>query len=243
MGIEGLPAFSEARDLDQNLSRDYARRNHFWAGGITMTPFYRLLMRMEAASLLASKLSRAEQKRHAWPLRFRRELRKLFIEFDIRMNAGELEILRFYMHRCPTTMLPVCAWVFSRLSNRSNVFELKSLQRRMVPSTRRHLAKAMRRLQAWPLLLELAAENSGDARIQWFAHAGPTQLSFAKRLERFAASMDDSQAGEVRTPSQMPFWAADRRWHRSPPKSAAFIRRVLRHIQRLVRGATIERRT
>ena len=118
-------------------------------------------------------------------------------------------------------MLPVCAWVFSRLSNRSNVFELKSLQRRMVPSTRRHLAKALRRLQAWPLLIELAAENPSDARIQWFAHAGLSQLSFAKRLERFAANVDDSQAGEVRTPSQMPFWAADRRWYRSPPKSAA----------------------
>jgi hypothetical protein len=238
MGFEGLPAFSEARDLDQHLAPNYAGRNRFWAGGITGSPFYNLLMRMEAAALEASKFNWAQQKRHAWPLRFRSELRKLFTEFDIRWNAGELEILQFYMIRCPFSMVPVCVWIFSRLSNRENIGELKSLRNRLPPSTRKHLAKALRRLQAWSLLGELAAENPHDGRIQWFAHAAPTQLSFARRLERFTASVDQSHATEVQTPSQMKYWDSGLVWQLTPPKSRELIRRILKHIHRLVRRPT-----
>src|SRR4051812_41112664 len=100
MGIESLPTVSEARDLDRHLASTYARRNRFWAGGITKSPFYNLLAGMETASREAAKLNWPEQQRHVWLLRSRRELRNLFSEFDIRSNHGELEVLRFYLHRC-----------------------------------------------------------------------------------------------------------------------------------------------
>jgi hypothetical protein len=39
----------------------------------------------------------------------------------------------------------------------------------------------------------------------------------------------------VSTSSRMPYWALERSWERSPPKSIVFIRRMLRRIRHWVR--------
>ena len=50
---------------------------------------------------------------------------------------------------------------------------------------------------------------------------------FAERLDKFTRNVDDSHAGEVVTPSRMPFWALERSWDYTAPKSVVLIRRML----------------
>jgi len=145
-----------------------------------------------------------------------------------------VDIVRAYMLDCPPAMLPICVWMIGRFRRGIPIHELASLRHSLSPSVRRHLAKTLRRLEAWSLLRVVAAENPNDDRIQWFATGRATHRPFSERLETFTAKLDDSHAGEVHTPSQMKFWASDRRWQRSPPKSVEYIRRILRHIQQLV---------
>lgn len=74
-----------------------------------------------------------------------------------------------------------------------------------------------------------------DEHIQWYAKAPTTQRSFAERLDTYKSKVDDSHAGEVVTPSQMPFWAQATFWSYTPPKSVLTIRRMLRRIRHWVR--------
>ena len=74
-----------------------------------------------------------------------------------------------------------------------------------------------------------------DDKVQWFANASTTHRSFAERMDKFARNVDDSHAGEVFTPSRMPFWALERSWDYTAPKSVVLIRRMLRRIRHWVR--------
>jgi hypothetical protein len=74
-----------------------------------------------------------------------------------------------------------------------------------------------------------------DATIQYFANSPVTHRPFAERLSNYVASVDDSHAGEVATPSRMPFWALENSWDYTPPKSVQLIRRMLRRIRHWVR--------
>jgi len=214
--------------------RVYRRHNAAWSGDIRSNALYQLLLRMEAASEQAAKLQRHGWRNHAWPMSFRHELRRLFAEYDVRSNYGEVAIVHYYMLACPPAMIPVCVWIISRLGVAPNLSEIMSLRRSLSPQRRRHLAKALRRLKAWAALRQLAAENPNDHRIQRLATSPPSPRTFAERLKNFAETVDQSHAGDVHTPSQMEYWAVDRWWQRSPPKSIEFIRRILRHIHRLV---------
>jgi hypothetical protein len=105
------------------------------------------------------------------------------------------------------------------------------------PQIRKHVAKALRRAEAWVLLDDMARAFPSDAKVQWFACANlpASKRSFAERLHNFAQHVDDSHVGEVYTPSRMPFWALERRWDRTAPKSVVLIRRMLRRIRHWVR--------
>jgi hypothetical protein len=100
---------------------------------------------------------------------------------------------------------------------------------------RKHVAKALRRVEAWSRLDEMANAYPDDAAIQWFAKAPLTHRPFRERLSRYVQSVDDSHAGEVSTPSRMPYWARESSWDYTPPKSIRFIRRMLRRIRHWVR--------
>jgi hypothetical protein len=97
------------------------------------------------------------------------------------------------------------------------------------------VAKALRRAEAWALLDDMAEAYPLDPKIQWFATASIAHRPFHERLQNFARNVDESHAGEVFTPSRMPFWALDRSWERTPPKSREFIRRMLWRIRHWVR--------
>jgi len=157
------------------------------------------------------------------------------VGFDNRFD-WDIEVVRFYLLTCPPTMIAICVWLLGEFSDRAHLYELKTLRRYPSAQIRRHVAKALRRLEAWSYLREMAAANPDDARIQWFATAPTIHGPFAKRLENYKRFVDDSHAGEVVTPSRMPFWTAVRSWQRTPPKSATYIRRMLRRIRFWVRA-------
>jgi hypothetical protein len=132
-------------------------------------------------------------------------------------------------------MIAVCAWLMGEFSDRKYLYELTVFRHDPSLQIRRHVAKALRRLEAWSYLRDMAAANRSDVRIQWFATAPTIHAPFAQRLENYKRCVDGSQAGEVATPSRMPFWTGVRSWERTPPKSVAYIRRMLRRIRFWVR--------
>jgi len=198
------------------------------------SPTYKLLQRIESASDQVRDKVDSDLGKRTWLLPFREELRWIVAGFDYRFD-WDIEVVRFYLLRCPRTMIAVCVWLVGEFSDRKLLYELTVFRHDPSPQIRRHVAKALRRLEAWSHLRDMAAANLGDARIQWFATASTTHGPFAKRLENYKRCVDDSHAGEVTTPSRMPFWTGVRYWERTPPKSAAYIRRMLRRIRFWVR--------
>lgn len=168
-----------------------------------------------------------EVRRSNWLLKYRAELRDSFEFYHI-------DAIRFYLASCPSDMVPVCVWLWGKCADRFRLFGLSCFCHSSSPQVRRHVAKTLRRVEAWALLDEMAAVYPDDARILWYATAPTTHRSFAKRLKKFTANVDDSHADEVFTPSRMPFWACEHTWERTPPKSLDLIRRILRRIQHWV---------
>jgi hypothetical protein len=193
------------------------------------------LQRIESASGQIQDKADGDLGNRTWLLPFRDELRGLLAGFDSRCNIGEVDVVRCYLLTCPRTMIAICVWLVGEFSDRTHLYELKTFRHDPSPQMRRHVAKALRRLEAWSLLREMAAANRDDARIQWFARAPTTHAPFAERLKNYKRCVDDSHAGEVATPSRMPFWTGVSAWERTPPKSVAFIRRMLRRIRHRVR--------
>jgi hypothetical protein len=226
-------ALPEERNYTPAKALRWRWRN--WFGDIRRTTTYKLLQRIEAAcGQIDGESSGAHHARNRL-MQFRCELRPLLAGFDSRCNDGEVDIVRYYLLTCPRSMIAICVWLMSRFSDRMHLYEIKTFRDDVSPNIRRHVAKALRRLEAWPSLRDMADANRGDSRIQWYATAPTAHLPFAKRLQRFTFNIDDSHADEVATPSRMPYWAQDDFWTLTPPKSVLFIRRMLRRIRHLVR--------
>jgi hypothetical protein len=173
--------------------------------------------------------------KRTWLLPFRDELRGLLGGFDSRCDNGEVDVVRSYLLTCPRTMIAICVWLVGEFSDHKHLYELKTFRHDPSLQIRRHVAKALRRLEAWSYLREMAAADPDDARIQWFAKAPTSHSPFPERLRKYKRCVDDSHAGEVATPSRMPFWNGVSSWERTPPKSVAYIRRMLRRIRIYVR--------
>jgi hypothetical protein len=124
----------------------------------------------------------------------------------------------------------------ARCTNRFHLFELKDFCEDPSPQVRKHVAKALRKLEAWTLLNEMAAANPDDAAVQWFAKSPTTQRSYPERLARFLDSVEGSSVPDTAGPSRMPYWSLHSPWQGRPAKSVEFIRTVLLHIRQLLRG-------
>ena len=166
-----------------------------------------------------------------------RRLRMLRHRRDFRRIIGRAHpsVIRLYLSNCSPEMAPLAIWLWGRCADRFRLYGLAAYCHDPSPHVRKHVAKALRRLEGWSYLRMMAAAYPDDAKIQWFATTPTTRRPFAERLKNFKRRLDDSHAGEVATPSQMPFWAIDSLWTYTPPKSAAVIRRMLRRIQHWVR--------
>jgi hypothetical protein len=163
-----------------------------------------------------------------WLLKYRQELRDS-------MECYYVPSIKYYISTCPAEMIPLSIWLWGQCANRFRLYGLSVFCHSSQPRVRRHVAKVLRRLEAWALLNEMAAAYPDDAKIQWYATAPTTPRTFAARLKKFTTNVDASHSDEVSTPSRMPFWASDSFWARTPPKSALLIRRMLRRIQHWVR--------
>lgn len=209
-----------------------------WSRDIRKSSTYKLLQQIEAAGDQIQEKADRDIADRLWLLPFRRELRRLLAGFDSRYDKAEIDVVRSYLLTCPQTMIAICVWLLGEFSDRRHLYELKAFRHDPSPQIRRHVAKALRRLEAWSYLREMGAAYRGDARIQWYATAPTTHAPFAKRLENYKRCVDDSHAADVATPSRMPFWAGVRHWERTPPKSVAYIRRMLRRIRFWVHSGT-----
>ena len=166
--------------------------------------------------------------RIGWLLKHRADFRRIFAR-------GRPAVIKLYLSNCPAEMVPLAIWLWGRSADRFRLYGLAAHCHDPSPQIRKLVAKSLRRLEAWSYLHLMADAYPDDAQIQWYAKTPTRHRSFAERLKNFRSSMDDSHAGEVTTPSQMPFWAAEAFWSYTPPKSVFVIRRMLRRIQHWVR--------
>jgi hypothetical protein len=185
-------------------------------------------MRIEAERASAIKAAADRGAASSWLLPYRNDLR-LAIQYT------RLEPIKLYLTRCPLEMVPIAIWLWGKCADRFRLYGLSGFCYYRSPLVRKHVAKALRRLEAWSLLDEMATAFPDDERIRWLANAPISHGPFAERLANFKRNVDDSHADEVVTPSRMPFWAAERSWDRTPPKSIELIRRMLRRIRHWVR--------
>ncbi len=163
-----------------------------------------------------------------WLLRFRKDFRLLGEQ------RGGLVFQRFISLGDPA-LRHVYIWLLSKSASRFFFLGLDEYCDDPNPIVRKHVAKALRRLEAWPLLTRMAEAHPEDERLRWFATAPTTKRPFSERLQNFRTAVDASHAAEVVTPSQMPFWASESFWSYTPPKSVDVIRRMLRRIRHWVR--------
>jgi hypothetical protein len=187
-----------------------------------------LLDRIEAKQRQLQEAAKCAPANTTWLLPYRADLRWA-------IEHAYLEPIKLYMADCPEYMIPLGVWLWGKCADRFRLYGLSAFCHDPSPQVRRHVAKALRRLEAWSLLREMAATYPDDTRIQWFANVPTMHHSFAERLKNFTSNVDKSHADEVATPSRMPFWALERDWERTPPKSLDLIRRMLRRIRHWVR--------
>jgi hypothetical protein len=166
--------------------------------------------------------------RRTWLLPFRDDFRRM-------LSHETSAAARGYAAWGDARLRHVFIWLLSHSADRFRLRGISNYCNDLSPQVRKHVAKALRRLEAWSLLDEMARSYPEDPRIQWFASARVTRRPFSERLSSFVRSVDDSHADEVVTPSRMPFWAAERSWDYTPPKSVLLIRRMLRRIRHWVR--------
>jgi hypothetical protein len=226
---EELIMFGMQRWLQDKPGVPLTRSAHF-----RRTSTYKVLCTVEAACREAAKCGGSTGLR-SWLSPYRQDLRGIYADFNPNCNEGETGIIRWYMTSCPLEMLPICIWLLGKCSNRFRLYGIGSYRHHVWSRVRVQVAKALRRSEAWKLLKDMAATYPYDARIEWYASAPNTPRPFGERLSQFAKTIDDSHAGEVVTPSRMPYWAMEKSWDYSPPKSIAAIRRMLRRIRHWVR--------
>jgi hypothetical protein len=200
---------------------------------------YQILKKIESAQREAEKKAAEEAANVYWLLPYRKDLRTIYAGFHALCNDNQVDTLRRYMAFCPSGMTPVCVWLLGKCADRFRLYGLAGLWDDPSPQVRRQVAKALRRVEAWSQLTKMARVFPNDDQIVWFATAPTKHRTYAQRLTNFVRSVDDSHAGEVETPSRMPYWTRDKNWKYTPPKSRDFIRRMLRRIRHWVRWGVV----
>jgi hypothetical protein len=205
-----------------------SRRKRHYAGWLLEDRTIKLLKRIDADRSQRISASGSSEIGYAWLLPYRASFRRV-------ISRGRVGLIKVYLFDCPPEMIPLCVWLWGECADRFRLCGLGSLRHHKSPRVRRSVAKALRRLEAWSLLNEMAATYPDDEKVQWFATAATLRRPFPDRLKNYKLNIDSSHAGEVATPSSMPYWARDKVWDYTPPKSVHLIRRMLHRIRHWVR--------
>jgi hypothetical protein len=232
-----LRDFSWFQPAPRNFTVPKSRQRMWrrWAHGYHATSVFDLLKKIEAKREQVAFISSRGNHDVCWLLPFRSRFRRTIAKFKATYQQSEAEAIRYYMASCPAEMIPVCIWLLGRCCDRFHSYPISEFCRHQPSQLRKHVAKALRRLEEWWLLEDLARLYPPDERLQRFAKPTTTYRPFRQRLTQYVQSVDDSHAGEVATPSRMPYWAQESYWTYTPPKSASFIRRMLHRIRHWVR--------
>ena len=129
-------------------------------------------------------------------------------------------------------------WILSRSQRHCVLPLVEDLADDPSPLVRKHVARALRRLEAWTALKWMSSRHPDDRAVQWFAKRPPIRVSFQERLAHYASRVDNSRAPLAAGPSRMKVWRCQQHWSGQPPKSPDWIRTILLRIQRCIRGET-----
>lgn len=168
-----------------------------------------------------------------WLLPFRSELQLLLQDQTVHRRL----VLELMLDESESHVRPLLIWLLGRTGTRFCLGGIQAFVDSDDPATRKQVARSMRRLEASTHLQRMIELWPHDEWVQRFARE-VRQSPYEERLQRFVTNnVDDARAADGAGPSRMPFWAFERSWYFSPPKSPAVIRRLLQQIQRWVRGS------
>jgi hypothetical protein len=192
---------------------------------------YRLLVDIDAER--RKLVAAADEKLSpTWLVPFRHTFRQI-------EASQSVASIKRYLNRCPPEMVPLCVWLIGRMADRLRLWGLHHEWDHPSAQVRWQVAKALRQAEAWRVLEKMARREPQNERLQHVAMSPASRRPFSARLQAYKRDVDDSHADEVVTPSRMPYWARDKAWEYTPPKSRDLIRRMLRRIRHWVRwGAT-----
>jgi hypothetical protein len=192
---------------------------------------FRLLVYIDAERRKLVAAADSERLEPTWLLPFRHTFRQI-------EASGRIGSIKRYLNTCPPEMVPLCVWLIARQADRSRLWGLDHEWDHPSAQVRWHVAKALRRTDAWRVVEEMARRDPHNERLQRLALSPDIRRPFSARLQAYKLDVDDSHAGEVVTPSRMPYWAREHEWEYTPPKSRDLIRRMLRRIRHWVRWGT-----
>ncbi len=206
------------------LERGYAAKSldWLWTGGRANS--YAARRFLEALKSLPAEASPKNRLLH-----YRHDFRRL-------LEDRPIEVFREHLFAADPLTRSVAVWLLSRCITRFALCDIDRCCDDPSPSVRKHVAKALYRLEACQLLRDMADRYPQDGALQWFAQAKPNDIDFRDRLERFSKHSSQSQIKMATDVEPMTLWSRVEDWFLSPPKSRSYMRRVLNRIRRAVRG-------
>jgi len=163
-------------------------------------------------------------------LSYRNEFRQLMA------HQETVPVLQGYLTNSNPAVRSLAVWLLSKHANRIILLGLDKRYWDPSPQVRKHLAKALRRLEAWQILEKMVAEHPNDTKVSWFARSTPNQKNYRDRLANYSSGIDQTHRAAAAGPSRMPLWFRDEYWGGVPPKNIRFLREILLRIQKLVHG-------
>ena len=130
----------------------------------------------------------------------------------------------------------VSIWILSKNASRFNLLGINDYCDDPSPMVRKHVAKALRRLEAWDLLKNMARRHLGDDDVLRFVKPTPNKKSYFDRLTSYTDNINRVHATTATSTSRMPLWFRDDYWAGSRSKNIEYMRTILRRIKALVHG-------
>lgn len=152
------------------------------------------------------------------------------------LRDNPVDVISGHLYDPDPLIRSVAIWLLSQSANRCQLLSIDDYYDDPSPMVRKHVAKALYRLEALQPLQDMARDFPEDAAVRWFAQPRPNELDFTEWLRRFAGHVDPSTAESAARSEPMTLWTRFEDWFLTPPKSRRYIRRILLRIHNAVRG-------